>query len=210
LTRPPAVRFVAFASDFPSIFAPVWCQPFAVINGQHAAHVRTAPLVTVNPLTRAAAARAGFGRRAFVHLKLRAFETAPMKSVAKRHVLTGQEGVLIVPSVMDAAVREQMEGTVLDYLASHGASFVQDVLLARSVGLPPDEGEVLLARLERDGRVLVRPHVAGDPHLEGADLRIVALVQRDAEDDSLASAVRAIATAWDVWLAEYLANHRCT
>jgi hypothetical protein len=108
------------------------------------------------------------------------------------------------------AVEQPVRSAVLEYLASNDACFVQDVVRSRRLqSLAPRIEEALL-ELERDGRVLIRPHSAGDPHLDGADLRIVALVRPRAGDDALAQAIGAIETAWDGWLAEYLANHRCT
>jgi hypothetical protein len=56
---------------------------------------------------------------------------------------------------------------------------------------------------------MVRDHFCADPHLAGVDLRIAALVDGQAADPET-SAIRAIDAAWDRWLAEYLANHRCT
>jgi len=67
-----------------------------------------------------------------------------------------------------------------------------------------------LEELENAGRVLVREQFCGDPHLEGADLRIVALIKGgDADNDALASAVADIDSVWQRWLTEYLSNHRC-
>jgi hypothetical protein len=71
-----------------------------------------------------------------------------------------------------------------------------------------------LEELENAGRVLVREQFCGDPHLEGADLRIVALIKSPAEPgdaghDALASALADIDWVWQRWLTEYLSNHRC-
>jgi hypothetical protein len=47
--------------------------------------------------------------------------------------------------------------------------------------------------------------------LDGADFRIAALVdETDASGDPQATAVAAIGTAWQRWIGDYLANHRCT
>ena len=100
---------------------------------------------------------------------------------------------------------------LLDYLAGEKASFVQDVLRSSRLRQQSPKLEEALAALEQDGAVLVRPHSCGDPHLEGADLRIVALVSRDtSSDDPLAAALASIDRTWDEWLAGFLANHRCT
>jgi hypothetical protein len=71
-----------------------------------------------------------------------------------------------------------------------------------------------LGKLEASGRVLVREQFCADPHLEGTDLRIVALVWpapggATAVDDPQARAVADIEAVWDRWLADYLSNHRC-
>ena len=45
--------------------------------------------------------------------------------------------------------------------------------------------------------------------LPASILRVAALVQSDDGADAQMSAIRAIDDAWDKWLTEYLANHRC-
>jgi len=62
-----------------------------------------------------------------------------------------------------------------------------------------------LAELEASNAVLVARYPAPDPHLEGLDLRIVALVPQAGES----SALEASATLWADWLRQFLANHRC-
>jgi hypothetical protein len=57
--------------------------------------------------------------------------------------------------------------------------------------------------------VMMRDHFCADPHLASVDLRIVALVENASGTGSELSAIRTIDTAWNKWLAEYLANHRC-
>lgn len=69
--------------------------------------------------------------------------------------------------------------------------------------------ERALGELEAQGKVIVRDHYCADPHLAGVDLRIVALVDRAEGADPQLSAIREIDNAWDKWLANYLANHRC-
>jgi hypothetical protein len=73
-----------------------------------------------------------------------------------------------------------------------------------------DELERSLNELEGEGLVMVRDHYCADPHLAGVDLRIVALVGGDEEGDAQMSAIHEIDNAWNKWLGEYLANHRCT
>jgi hypothetical protein len=78
------------------------------------------------------------------------------------------------------------------------ARFVAE--LASIVDAP--ELEAALNDLERSGRVVVREQYCADPHMDGVDLRIVALAEGDAAE--------AIDATWQRWLGEYLANHRCT
>jgi hypothetical protein len=108
-------------------------------------------------------------------------------------------------------MNDDPQRVLLDYLAGEKASFVQDVLRSPSLRQQAPYLEDALRVLEHDGAVLVRPHSCGDPHLEGADLRIVALVPREtSSEDPLAAALAAIDHTWDNWLASFLADHRCT
>jgi hypothetical protein len=70
-----------------------------------------------------------------------------------------------------------------------------------------------LEELEASGRVLIREQYCGDPHLEGSDLRIVALIREerdvDPASDALSRAIADIDATWNRWLGDYLANHRC-
>ena len=60
-------------------------------------------------------------------------------------------------------------------------------------------------------RILIREYGCADPHLEGADLRIAALVDyKNMCGDPIGAAVSAIEKTWQRWLGDYLANHRCT
>jgi hypothetical protein len=88
------------------------------------------------------------------------------------------------------------------------ARFVPE--LARLVPASPGELEQALSELETAGRVLVREQYCPDPHLEGLDLRIVALVDRGRAKDGVAAANDSIESTWQRWVGEYLANHRCT
>ena len=88
------------------------------------------------------------------------------------------------------------------------ARFVPE--LARLVTAPQGELEHALGELEAQGCVLVREQYCPDPHLEGMDLRIVALVDSGAADDGLAAANNSIQSTWQRWVGEYLTNHRCT
>jgi hypothetical protein len=111
--------------------------------------------------------------------------------------------------VADLTEHQSAQTAVIEYLSDSDACFVQDIVGSRRLKNHAPEVEEALLELERDGRVLIRPHSAGDPHLDGADLRIVALVPVHVGDDALATALSAIDKAWDVWLAQFLASHRC-
>ena len=71
------------------------------------------------------------------------------------------------------------------------------------------ETDHALAELERNGAVMVRDHFCADPHLGGVDLRVVTVVDSAAGEDPQLGAIRRIDDAWNKWLNEYLANHRC-
>jgi hypothetical protein len=70
------------------------------------------------------------------------------------------------------------------------------------------EIELALGELESEGAVMIRDHFCADPHLARVDLRVIALVESDGIEPQM-SAIREIDNAWDKWLADYLANHRC-
>ena len=74
-----------------------------------------------------------------------------------------------------------------------------------SAAVRSPELEPALAELEAANSVLVFSYPAPDPHLEGLDLRIVALVPESDET----TAAEAMATVWSGWLRQFLANHRC-
>jgi hypothetical protein len=107
---------------------------------------------------------------------------------------------------------KKIKAVVLRTLESRGkkARFVTELsaALARSA-LGAETLERVLAELATEGIIMVRNHFCADPHLAEVDLRVAALVQSDAGADAQMSAIRAIDEAWDMWLTEYLANHRC-
>ena len=72
-----------------------------------------------------------------------------------------------------------------------------------------EEMEQALADLQAEGVVMIRDNFCADPHLAGVDLRVVALVESVDSADAQLSAIREIDEAWNKWLGEYLANHRC-
>jgi hypothetical protein len=95
--------------------------------------------------------------------------------------------------------------------ASKKARFVTELrALSQPAKVDPQELERALAQLEAEGTVIVRDHFCADPHLAGVDLRIAALVASPTGPDAQLSAIREIDRAWDKWLADYLANHRCS
>ena len=80
--------------------------------------------------------------------------------------------------------------------------------LARShIGV--EQMEQALSELQAEAVVMIRDHFCADPHLEGVDLRIATLAESAGGADPQMSAIREIDNAWDKWLADYLANHRC-
>ena len=101
---------------------------------------------------------------------------------------------------------------VVDVLRSRGkkARFTTELAAAlQRASVGKEEMEQTLAELEAEGAVMIRDNFCADPHLAGVDLRVVALVESHGGDDAQMSAIREIDTAWNKWLGEYLANHRC-
>lgn len=79
----------------------------------------------------------------------------------------------------------------------------------RRFNVGKDEMDRALAELEGEGTVVVRDHFCADPHLAEVDLRVIALVDSSRGDEAHAAALQLIDLAWNKWLGEYLANHRC-
>jgi hypothetical protein len=107
----------------------------------------------------------------------------------------------------------ETRAAILRVLASRErkARFVTEVFAALApLQLNKEVVERNLADLVGAGVIMVRDHFCADPHLIGVDLRIAALISDDAGAEAQMSVIRAIDGAWDKWLAEYLANHRCT
>jgi hypothetical protein len=115
---------------------------------------------------------------------------------------------------MQSTVRPDLRAAIREQLARHPgrARFVPEITAALA-GLGADAGEIeaVLAAMEHEGSILIRAGACADPHLEGADLRLAALIEHSPCDceDSTGAAVIAIEKTWQRWLAEYLANHRC-
>jgi len=76
-------------------------------------------------------------------------------------------------------------------------------------GTSAAEVDRALAELESGGAVMVRDHFCADPHLAGVDLRVVTIVDSRESDNPQLAAIQRIDTAWNKWLNDYLANHRC-
>jgi hypothetical protein len=72
-----------------------------------------------------------------------------------------------------------------------------------------EEMEQALTELQTEGIVMIRDNFCADPHLAGVDLRVVALIESIDGMDPQLNAIREIDDAWNKWLGEYLANHRC-
>lgn len=95
----------------------------------------------------------------------------------------------------------------------HGAKkarFVTELAaaLARS-HIDKEQMEQALAELQSESIIMIRDNFCADPHLAGVDLRVVALVESIDGADPQLHAIQKIDSAWNTWLGEYLANHRC-
>jgi hypothetical protein len=106
-----------------------------------------------------------------------------------------------------------VRNAIIDVLRSRAkqARFITELAasLARAA-IGKEAMERMLAELEAEGLVMIRDHFCADPHLSDVDLRVVALVDEGAGGaDAQSRAIHQIDSAWDKWLAEYLANHRC-
>jgi hypothetical protein len=102
--------------------------------------------------------------------------------------------------------------SVIDVLGGRGkkALFATELLAGlRRYNLGKEIMDQALVELEADGVVVVRDHFCADPHLAEVDLRVVALLKPASLEVARAEALREIDRAWNEWLGEYLANHRC-
>lgn len=101
---------------------------------------------------------------------------------------------------------------IIDLLRSRGkkARFTTEVYASMDrFKIGKEETDQALTELEAEGVVMIRDNFCADPHLAGVDLRVVALVESVDGADPQLSAIREIDDAWNKWLGEYLANHRC-
>jgi hypothetical protein len=93
---------------------------------------------------------------------------------------------------------------------SKKARFMTEVLASlRRFNVGKDEMEHALSELQDEGVVIVRDNFCADPHLANVDLRVAALVDEATGADAQAMALHEIDLAWNKWLSDYLANHRC-
>jgi hypothetical protein len=117
-----------------------------------------------------------------------------------------------VSATKTASESKDTRATIVDLLRSRNrkARFMTE--LYASLGrckINTEEADRALTELEAEGEVMIRDHFCADPHLTGVDLRVVALVEHNEAQDPQVSAIRQIDEAWNKWLSEYLANHRC-
>ena len=90
------------------------------------------------------------------------------------------------------------------------ARFVTEVAARlRRFNIGKDDMEQALSELQAEGVVIVRDNFCADPHLANVDLRIAVLVDKAAGGDAQLAALHEVDQAWNKWLGEYLANHRC-
>lgn len=104
---------------------------------------------------------------------------------------------------------------VLDLLRGRRPPAALVMELAALVGgpLPAASADLdgALTQLDANQAIVLMDHSAPDPHLEGLDLRAVALVPDEAPVEQAVEAARRAADAvWGEWLRQFLATHRCT
>jgi len=102
--------------------------------------------------------------------------------------------------------------SVIGVLGSGGkkARFATELLAGlRRFNFGKAEMDQALGELEAEGVVVLRDHFCADPHLAEVDLRIIALIEPALADQAHGAALQEIDLAWNKWLGEYLANHRC-
>ena len=93
---------------------------------------------------------------------------------------------------------------------SKKARFATEVLAGlRHFKIGKAEMDHALGALETEGAVVLRDHFCADPHLAEVDLRVIALIDPTLGDQAHGAALQEIDLAWNKWLGEYLANHRC-
>lgn len=101
---------------------------------------------------------------------------------------------------------------VIDVLRNRSkkARFMTEVAATlRRFNFGKEEMEQALSELQAESVVIVRDNFCADPHLANVDLRVAALVDEAAGAEAQVAALHEIELAWNKWLGEYLANHRC-
>jgi hypothetical protein len=115
---------------------------------------------------------------------------------------------------MPPTADDEVKDAIVRQLTTNAAkaAFVAELRLP---GTPGADREAALERsleaLEHDGRVLVRAHSSGDPHMKLFDLRIATLIEAadSADTDPINEAVKRDQSLWAEWITEFLRNHRC-
>jgi hypothetical protein len=93
---------------------------------------------------------------------------------------------------------------------SNKARFMTEVAASlRRIDIGKNKLEQALTELQAEGVLLVRDNFCADPHLAEVDLRVAALVDETVGAEAQVAALHEIELAWNKWLGEYLANHRC-
>ena len=108
---------------------------------------------------------------------------------------------------IDSAKRAILE--LLRDRSKRGRFVTEVVASLRRSGFGQDDVDRALFALQKDGAVMVRDNFCADPHLAKGDLRVAAFVDGAAGADAEGAALHEIDLAWNQWLGEYLANHRC-
>jgi len=105
----------------------------------------------------------------------------------------------------------QAKDAIVDILGSgKKALFISEIAASlRRSGIGKEELDQAITELAAVGSIMVRDHFCADPHLEYVDLRVAALVENQSDADGHAVALHEIDLAWNRWLGEFLANHRC-
>ncbi len=101
---------------------------------------------------------------------------------------------------------------MIEALRQHAnrARFMTEVAASlRRFNVGKENMERALGELQAEGVVIVRDNFCADPHLANVDLRVAALVDHGFGAEAHAVALHEIDLAWNKWLGEYLANHRC-
>ena len=100
---------------------------------------------------------------------------------------------------------------VTDFLRGRNrkARFMTELYAGLKMAMNAAEIDHVLTELESGGAVMMRDHFCADPHLAGVDLRVITVVENREGEDPQLGAIRRIDEAWNKWLNEYLANHRC-